>query len=58
MAIITLKTILNEKVGFHFCQVILLFWLYDKKWFHIRNVKYRRNYEYFYQKLSQPLEKR
>jgi len=27
MAIITPKTILNEKVGYHFCQVILLFWL-------------------------------
>ena len=27
--IITLKTILNQKVyiGYHFCQVILLFWL-------------------------------
>jgi len=23
----TLETILNEKVGYHFCQVILLFWL-------------------------------
>jgi len=27
---ITLKTILNEKVGYHFCQVILLFWLRQK----------------------------
>jgi len=27
MLIITLKTILNEKVGYHICQVILLFWL-------------------------------
>ena len=27
VVIITLKTILNEKGGYHFCQVILLFWL-------------------------------
>jgi len=27
VVIITLKTILNEKVGYHFCQVILLLWL-------------------------------
>jgi len=27
VVIITLKTILNEKVGYHFCLVILLFWL-------------------------------
>ena len=27
MVIITLKTILNEKIGYRFCQVILLFWL-------------------------------
>jgi len=27
MIIITPKTILNEKVGYHFCQVVLLFWL-------------------------------
>jgi len=27
VVIITLKTILNEIVGYHFCQVILLFWL-------------------------------
>ena len=30
VVIITLKTILNEKVGCHFCQVILLFWLRQK----------------------------
>jgi len=30
MVIITLKTILKEKVGCHFCQVILLFWLPQK----------------------------
>jgi len=30
MVIITLKTILKEKVGYHFCQVILLFWLQQK----------------------------
>jgi len=53
MVIITLETILNENVGYHFWQVILLFWL-RQKWFHIRNLKYRRNYEYFYQKLSRP----
>jgi len=28
--LITLKTILNAKVGYHFCQVILLFWLRRK----------------------------
>jgi len=30
VVIITLKTILNEKVGYYFCQVILLFWLRQK----------------------------
>jgi len=30
MVIITLKSILNEKVGHHFCQVILFFWLRKK----------------------------
>jgi len=30
MVIMTHKTILNEKVGYHFCQVILLFWLRQK----------------------------
>ena len=30
VVIITLKTILDEKVGYHFCQVILLFWLRQK----------------------------
>jgi len=30
MLIVTLKTILNEKVGYHFCQVILLFRLRQK----------------------------
>jgi len=34
MAILTRKTILNEKVGYDFCQVVLLF--YVKKWFHIQ----------------------
>ena len=28
--IITLEILLNEKVGHHFCQVILLFWLRQK----------------------------
>ena len=28
--------------------------LTEKKWFHIRNIKYRSNYEYFCQKLSRP----
>ena len=48
--IITLKIILNERVGYHFCQVILLFWLRQKV------VPYTK-YEYFYKKLLQPLEK-
>jgi len=30
MVIITPKTILTEKGGYHFCQVILLFWLPQK----------------------------
>jgi len=31
MFIITLKTTLNDKVGYHFCQqVMLLFWLQQK----------------------------
>ena len=30
MVIITLKSILYEKVGYHFCQVIILFWLRQK----------------------------
>jgi len=30
VVIITLKTILNEKAGYHFCQVTLLFWLRQK----------------------------
>jgi len=30
VVITTLKTILNEKVGYHFCQVILLLWLRRK----------------------------
>ena len=43
----------------HFCQPRWSYYFgYNKKWFHIRNIKYRSNYEYFYQKLSPPLEKR
>jgi len=30
VVLITLKTILNEQVGYHFCQVILLLWLRQK----------------------------
>jgi len=30
MFIITLKTILNDKVGYQFCQVIQWFWLQQK----------------------------
>jgi len=30
VVIITLKTILNEKVGYYFCLVILLLWLRQK----------------------------
>jgi len=30
MVIITLEAILNEKVDYHFFQVILLFWLLQK----------------------------
>ena len=56
MVIITLKKYLNEKVGYHFCRVILLF-RRRQKVVPLRNIKYRSNYEYFYQKLSWPLEK-
>jgi len=56
MVIITFKTILNEKVGHHFCQVILSLSL-RQKWLDIRYLKYR-NYECLYQKLSRLLEKR
>jgi len=52
MFIIALKTIVNEKVGYHFFQVILLFWLRQKVGLY---TKYRSNYECFYQKLSRPL---
>jgi len=37
--LITLKIILNEKVGYHFCQVILLFWLRQKV---VPHTKYKR----------------
>jgi len=30
MVIITLKTVLNEKGGYNFCQVILSFWLWQR----------------------------
>jgi len=30
MVIITLKTIFNEKLGYHFCEVILSYWLLQK----------------------------
>ena len=56
MVLITFKTILNEKAGYHFCRWSRYFG-YDKNWLHIRNIKYRSNYEYFYQKLSWPPEK-
>jgi len=51
------KTILNEKVGYHFCQVILLFELRQKVVPYTKYcMKSRSNYEYFYQKLSLPPE--
>jgi len=40
MVTITLKTILMKKAGYHFCQVILLFWLRQKVQ-HIRYINYR-----------------
>jgi len=52
MVIITFETILNENVGYHFCQVILLFWLW-RQWLHIQNIKSRSNYVYNFQKLLQ-----
>jgi len=60
MVILTLKIlILNEKVGYHFCHVILLFWLRQKVVPYTKyTVKYISNYECFYQKLSRPLEKK
>jgi len=44
MVTITLKTILNEKVGYHFCHVNVLFWLRQKV-VPLWNIKYRSNYE-------------
>ena len=55
MVIITLKTILKEKVGYHFCQVILLFWLQQKV---LPCKKFQKMMNIFYQKFSRLLEKR
>jgi len=52
--IITLKTILNEKVGCIISARRSYYFGFDKRWFHIRNIKSRSNYEYFYQMLSRP----
>jgi len=52
--IFTLIIILNKKVGHHFCQLILLFWLQQKV---VPCPKYKRNYECFCQNLSRPQEK-
>jgi len=49
MVIIRLKTILNEEVGYHSC--------YNKKWFLVQNIKYRKNNQHFYQKLLAPRKK-
>ena len=57
MVMIARKTILNAKLGYHFCQVILLFWLRQKVVPYTK-YKYRSNYEYFYEKLSRSQEKR
>jgi len=54
---ITLKTIFNEKVGYHLPGDPIYFGN-DKKWLHKKNREYRSKYEYFYQKLWRPLEKR
>jgi len=44
MVITTLKTILNEKVGYRLCQVILLFWLQQKVFLYAKYKIYcRRN---------------
>jgi len=49
---------LNEKAGFHFCQGIILFRLRQKVVPYTKDKIYcRRNYEYFYQKLSRPQKK-
>jgi len=57
MVTISHETILNEKVGYHFCQVILLFWLRQKV---VPCTKYKmksRIMNAFYRKLSRPQEK-
>jgi len=50
---VTLKTILNKKVDYQFCQVIVYF-CYNEKWIPVRNIRYLKNDEPFYQKLSLP----
>jgi len=54
--LITLETIFKKKVDYHFCQVILLFWL-QQKVVPYTKYKYKRNYGYFYHKLSRPQKK-
>ena len=60
MVMITFETTLNEEIGYHFCQVILLFWLRQKAkiiWSPGRASDKNSNYECFYQMLSRPSEK-
>ena len=61
MVIIILRTICNEAVGYHFCQVSLLgdpIILATTKSVSIHEIyKSRSNYEYFYQKLLRPQKK-
>ena len=60
MVIIILRTIFNERVGYHFCQVsvsgdpIILTTTKSVSIYEI--YKSRSNYGYFYQKLSRPQE--
>ena len=52
VVIITFKSILNEKVSYHFCQVILIFWLQQKV---VPYTKYKiKNYEFFIRTSDDP----
>jgi len=56
VVIITLKTILNEKVGYQLPGDPII--VATTKSSFIRNINWIINFEYFYQKLLQSLEKR
>ena len=45
----------SELASYHFCQVI--YFDYGKDWFHIGNMKYRSNNEYFVRSSRDPIKK-